>query len=486
MVVALSLIFLDSSILQPVLPVIQKDLRLSLFSLRWIFNIYFLTSASFVVIGGRIADIFGYRKVLFCGLLLFSFSAFLAAISKTGAALLTARAFQGLAVSLMGPSAMSILLSTYPSKERGRALGTSIGISSIFLAFGPFIGGLLTQFYSWRILFIFMIPFSVIGLFILIFLDNKKNYYSEKLDVLSVFLLPATIGVIVFGTMNSVNWGWRSPSFFVSILIFCLLAFIFYRVSKVSRHPLIDFSLFAIPSFTIGNILMFGLQFALMNTVFWWVFFSKTFDYTPFQVGLLSLVYALPTIIISPLAGLIADRKGFDIPIVLGHICALVGCSTITVFVFRNHYVALNLSLFLTGCGISSILTAIGTFTFKDIPAYQRGMGSGIYNTVRFGAASFAIAVLGSIKSYIKSVRMSELITHIPDTENISSSFIFHCIEGKRSVENLTSILSHHKFLLIKQGYISISLEVFEILNIIVTIILFITLFFSIRHFKKR
>ncbi|MBI5274253.1 MAG: MFS transporter [Chlamydiales bacterium] len=487
MVITLSMIFFDSSMLPLVIPVIQTELSLAPLLLRWIINIYFLTCASLVIFSGKIGDRIGYRKTVFIGMTIFGIAAIIAGSATSGTSLLISRVMQGVAASLITPSAMSVLFYTYLPSERNKVLGSTIGISSVFLALGPFVAGLITQYYSWRVLFYLFVPFTVLGAISALLLEQTKWVERDKgkIDIGGFFLLSLTIGFSVLPIMNGQYWGWFSISFNTCMMISIVSLFLLYFFTKHNIIKTIDFSLFKIKSFSVGLIILFAIQFPMMNTIIWWIFFQKVLQFTLFQTGVLALIYALPSIVIPPLSGIVSDKKGYAIPVLLGHVLILVGISCVTLFVFSEKYAFMCIALFLYGAGISIVLTTISTLTLKDVPSFQRGVASGIYNTVRFGATAFAFASISSIKSHIKYNQMQELISTIPQLQCVPIKQLNDVLTGKEKASVLERLISGEVFLLLKQGFVNISLDLFQLLNIIVCVFVFFSLFISIRYFKN-
>ena len=188
MICGFSMIFLDSTILPVALPTIQGELAISDLNLQWIVNIYFLCNASFVILGGKLGDIFGKRKIFMIGLLLFGASSALGGFAYNALWLMVSRAFQGLSAALIAPSVSAIIISKFSPKERGKAIGISVATSSIFLSMGPFLGGFLTEYVSWRWVFFINIFISAIGILLSLKYVPLFSGKRVRIDFLSLLL----------------------------------------------------------------------------------------------------------------------------------------------------------------------------------------------------------------------------------------------------------------------------------------------------------
>jgi EmrB/QacA subfamily drug resistance transporter len=399
MICGLSMVFLDSSILPVALPTIQKYLKISDINLQWIVNLYFLGNAGFVILGGKLADIYGPKKTFMAGLIIFAVSSIFGGIAINSAWLFVSRALQGFGAALLAPSTTAIIFATFGSDQRGKALGISVSISSLFLILGPAIGGFFTQYLSWRLIFFINIFISLIGVFLTLKFVPNFTGSKAKIDYISLIFFAGGLILITLGVMQNKKLGWDSfqeLGFFSLGITFMILFYINYKVQK-NKEPFFDFSLFKSVDFLVGNIHAFIIQFILMNSVFWAVFFQEGMGFSPSKAGILTLISTLPVLITAPLAGFLTDKYGRKLPTFIGFSGLMIAFSCLLVFLNTNNFLLLTAALIFYGLSVSQVLTPIAGFIMGSAPVEKRGLASGIYNTLRFSGATMGMAFFGAV-----------------------------------------------------------------------------------------
>ncbi len=415
----LAMIFLDSTILPVALPTIQKSFAISSVALRWIINIYFLCNAALVIAGGRIADLFGHRLIFCCGMGLFAAASALGGLSQDVYMLLLARGVQGIGAALMGPASMAVLIDVFPIDERGKVIGISVSISSIFLALGPFIGGFLTEMFTWRWIFLVNFPIAILGISLALISVKKSVKRPETFDFIGCFSLVFSLSCLTIALMEL-----RSMGFLNALLLFTFSGagfFFLYRRSLRVKHPFIEFSLFRLKTFLFGSVIVLCAQFLLMNTVFWPIFFQLSLAYTPLQAGSYTVFSTLPVMVISPISGYLSDKKGPRLPVTIGFICVVISCILLSLYCLYFDQTFLLLGVLIFGMGVAFIMTPTGTATLSYAPNNKRGLASGIYNTIRFTGASLGIATLGFVNEEVSSQNFTEAPFYAFIADNVVS-----------------------------------------------------------------
>ena len=399
MICGISMVFLDASVLPVALPTIQRELGISSLNLQWIVNIYFLAEASFVILGGKLGDIFGIRTTYMCGLLLFGVSSLLGGFAVDTTTLLAARGFQGLGAALIAPAVTATIIANFPPDKKGKAIGISVAIASLFLSFGPFFGGFVTEFISWRWIFFVNIFITALGITLSLAFVPHIPGRRVKIDVISLFLFVGALLLITLSAMEVERFGWYSIpiiSCFFTGLIFAGLFYFHYRSSK-TEEPFFDFSLFKNTNFFIGNMHAFIVQTLFMNTVFWAIFFQLGLGLSPVIAGLLTFISAAPVLIAAPAAGHLSDKYGAKLPVALGFSGMILTFFLLSLYTYFAYFPIIVAAVVVFGfCG-SQILTPTGALVISSAPEQKRGLASGIYNTMRFSGATLGMAVLGSI-----------------------------------------------------------------------------------------
>ncbi|MCH9621449.1 MAG: Multidrug resistance protein Stp [Chlamydiia bacterium] len=401
MICGISMIFLDSTILPVTLPTIQKELGISQTGLQWIVNVYFLAEASFVIFGGKLGDIFGIRRMFIIGMLIFGVASVFGGFATNLAWLIISRTIQGLAAALIAPMVTSIIIAKFPSNQRGKAVGMTVATGGLFLALGPFIGGLFTEYATWRWVFFINIFISLIGVVLTMRYVPKYPSRRVKIDFVSLFLFVGALFLITLGAMEGESLGWTSllnSSFFIVGFCFALLFYFHYRNYK-TKEPFFDFSLFRNSNFLIGNLHAFIVQFLLMNTVFWTIFLQNAMELSPTTAGFWVFLSTAPTIIAAPLAGYLLDKYGVKLPTTIGFVGHSITYFCLIIFSIYGYFPLMIVGFVVYGFSVSQILTPTASFVISSAPKEKRGLVAGVYSTMRFTGATMGLAILGSIHS---------------------------------------------------------------------------------------
>ncbi|MES2273022.1 MAG: MFS transporter, partial [Chlamydiota bacterium] len=292
--------FVDQSIVPVALPTIQKQLGANTAQLQWCVNAYLLMTAVLVLAGGKLSDRIGHRRTFTWGILIFGVASLLCGLSPYISWLIGARALQGIGAAMMIPASAPLLMSLFPSNERGKAMGINVSISSLFLILGPLIGGYLTQKLSWHWIFWVNLPLAALGLILVFLFIPRSNMGEQKFDGWGFLFFAISSSSLVMGIMQGKDWGWTSFEI-VSLFLVCLISaiFLFWREKK-ARHPFLDLSLFRHPNFRAINISIFATQFTLMITVYWAIFFQDSLDWTPLKGGAVTVLSSCPVLFLSP------------------------------------------------------------------------------------------------------------------------------------------------------------------------------------------
>lgn len=393
---ALAMSFLDQSVLPVALPTIQKEMHTSINQLIWAVNAYLLATAVLVLMCGKVSDWIGHRRAFCVGMILFGSASLFCALSLNGLALILSRVIQGLGAAFIIPSSTAILMSLFPPHERGKATGINVSFGSIFLILGPLIGGYLTEHYSWRWIFLINIPLTIAGMLLTLFFIPRSPKVHGKIDFPSFFyfLISCTIFVIIL--MQGREWGWSSDTILV-LSAFCLIALVLlvYR-EKITRHPYLDLSLFENSLFKAVNLSIFAVQFVLMITLFWAIYFQKSLGWSPTTAGFIIFLCSVPVLFIAPLVGYLMDRFGPKWPIAAGFSILIASLIWIA-FTMESHLLVLLVGLFGFGIGISLILTPSYATAMSAIPPTKAGLSFGTIQTLRSLSSALGVAVIGSL-----------------------------------------------------------------------------------------
>ena len=259
MIFAVSMTFIDQTIVSIAVPEIQKELGLTSTGVQWAINAYLLSLAALFAFGGRLADIAGHRRMVTIGVIVFAGASTLCGLTPTGglaeAWIITFRVIQGAGGAIMFPAALAIVVQTFPLRERGKALAAFFGIAGGLTALGPLLGGFLTQ-WTWRAIFWVNIPVAIAALILIAWSKPVTEHQPARMDYRGAVLIAAGIALSVVGFQQSSVWGWTNPATGLCIVAGLALLVVFYFVEMRTPSPLMQMSIFRIRPFLAENIVL--------------------------------------------------------------------------------------------------------------------------------------------------------------------------------------------------------------------------------------
>jgi EmrB/QacA subfamily drug resistance transporter len=389
------MVVLDSVVVITALPLMQRDLHVSLASLQWTLNAYGIAFAAGIITAAALGDRFGRRKVFTVGLALFTFASIACALAPSLSALIVARTVQGLGGAVVLPLSLTILTAAFPIERRGMIVGVYGGLAGLAVALGPIVGGAVTQSIDWHWIFWLNVPIGVVAVVLGVRLLSETYGAPERLDLVGVGLVTAGVVSLVWALSRASDVGWSSPEVVGTLIADAALLGVFVVWEGSVREPMVPLRLFAARDFAVGNVttfLMSGAIFAggLLVTEE----FQLARHYSPVGAGLHLLPFFATPMLVSPVAGALSDRIGRR-PIIV------VGLSLLTAgFVWvawrgslRASWIELVVALLVAGVGISMALPTVPTAVLSAVPQQDMGKASGInYMAQRFGAV-FGVAI---------------------------------------------------------------------------------------------
>lgn len=418
--IAVSLIIVDSTIVNVAVPSIVDDLGISSTEVQWVQEAYTLVFASLLLVFGSLADRFGRRRMLLIGVVIFAVSSIGAALAPTGGLLILARLIQGIGGSMILPTTLSLINATFRGRERGIAFavwGSTIGGMA---AVGPLLGGWLTTAFSWRWAFGINIPLGVLILIgVLITVSDSRNPRVERIDGVGALLSVLTMSSLVFGLIEGRTYGWWTvdtvpqigdwrwpwqlspiPLAFALALV-GLVAFIAWGVHrrKQGRSTLLAFGLFGITSFRNGNIAAMVVslgEFGIILALPLWLQFVLGFEAV--QTGLLLLALAIGSFVASGAAGAFSGRVAPVWIVRAGLLAEIVGVAGIAFVIAPDAaWPALLPFLFVYGFGVGLATAQLTGVVLADVPPEASGQASGTQSTARQLGAALGVAILGTV-----------------------------------------------------------------------------------------
>jgi EmrB/QacA subfamily drug resistance transporter len=401
MIFAVSMMFIDQTIVSIAAPKIQEELGLTSTGIQWAINAYLLSLAAFFAFGGRLADTLGHRRMVTIGIIVFALASLFCGLTPTGSVaqgwLIAFRTIQGFGGALMFPAALAIVVQTFQLHERGKALALFFGIAGGLTALGPSFGGFLTQ-WTWRAIFWVNLPVAAIALILIAIAKPVTQYKRAPIDYRGVVLIASGVAISIFGFQQSGTWGWTDPRTIGCIVAGALILVVFVLAERGIPSPLIDVRIFKVKPFFVENLVLFA-----SNLVFVPVFFFAS-EYaqialgkTPSSASLVLLYFFLGFVIAAQIGGRALDRVGAKRPVVVGSIVAAVGFLLWAREVTKLSSGGEIKFIVLTGAGMGLMLGPSNTDAINRASRLSYGEATGITQTVRNYAASLGIAILGSM-----------------------------------------------------------------------------------------
>lgn len=397
------LVVLDISIVNVALPAIRSSLGFDAAGLQWVVNAYTLTGAGFLLLGGRIADMFGRRRVFIAGLLLFSVASLAGGLADTPGVLIAARTLQGLGAAVLSPATLTILTTTFTSgAARSRAIGTWTAVGAAGGAAGGLIGGMLTEYASWRWTLLINVPVGLLVAAVARYaVTETQERTGNRLDVPGAVLVTVGLTALVYGIVQTDAHGWSSADTLLPMVAGVLLLAVFMLVERRTAAPLMPLRLFARREVSAGNLVM--LLVGLAGFAMWYflsLYMQGMLHYSAVRTGAAFLPHTMTIILGAKLAPRLMPRLGVRPLIVIGGVIAVAG------FVWQSRIT--ETSGFVTGIllpgvlmcfGSGLMMTPIAATVTSGARASEAGLISGLLNAARQVGGSLGLAVLATIAS---------------------------------------------------------------------------------------
>lgn len=401
MIFAVSMTFIDQTIVAIAIPTLQEDLSLSTTGAQWIINGYLLSLSALFAFGGRLADIAGHRRMVVLGVIVFATASALCGATPTGsldeAWLITFRVIQGAGAAIMFPAALAIVLNAFPVRERGKAMAIFFAIAGGLTSIGPLAGGYLTE-WTWRAIFWVNIPVAITALFLTWKSKPADEKHPAPLDYRGTVLVSGGMGLAVLGLQQSAVWGWGSATTWICIAagIALLAAFVVYELRV--ENPLLRLRIFQDRAFAVDNIILFLLMIPFVPLFFFASMYAQiSLGESASETGLYLLIFFAGFAVASQRGGRVLDKVGARPTVVSGCAIAAVGF-----YLWGESLTELSVSdqwyyIVLAGVGVGLVLAPANTDALNRVPKDRYGEATGITQTVRNFGSSIGLAVLGSV-----------------------------------------------------------------------------------------
>ena len=391
--------YLDNNIINVAIPTIERSLHLSQSGVEWVVSAYILVFAGLLLAGGRLADVFGQKRLFMAGLSIFTGASLLAGLVGQVDLLIASRALQGLGAALVTPTTLAILSVAYPEpRERARAVGAWSAVGAVALAAGPLLGGVLSQHVNWHWIFFINVPVGIVTLWLGIrAIPTVQRPTRRRIDARGVSTSAAALVTLTYALIQGPQIGWTSPTIIIALVTTVVAVIAFVSTERRAEDPMLDLSLFANRTFTGATIALMLWAFGLFGIYFFTsLYLQQVLRFSATTAG----VAFVPMAILMAFGAGVSDRVAarFGAHRTVGGAMGLMGAGIISISLLGAHATFADLMPSMAIIGIGGGLTIPLTATILDsMPADRAGVASAVFNASREVAGLLGITIIGVI-----------------------------------------------------------------------------------------
>jgi EmrB/QacA subfamily drug resistance transporter len=410
---AAGIVQLPTAAIVVALPTIHAEFNASIEELQWAVTAFYIPETALLIAAGRIADVFGRRRMFLFGAALFVIGSIIAAAAPTAEVLIGGIALSGVGAGFLMPSSMSILIDVFRGARRGTAIGLWGGATELISGVGVVVGGVLTGELDWRWIFIVsaVVAAAVAVLAIRGAPESSDPNAVREVDMPGVLLLGSGLTALSLALIQGATWGWGSTAI-VALLVGAVVLFVtFVFAERRSDHPIIEFDFFRRRNFAGATIVIFCLDFSFGALLFFLpLYFQEILGYDPVEAGVLLLPLTGLMVVGSPLGGRVAAKTGPRPPIVLGLASMLVGIFWISTLDLGTTFSDLVVPTSMMGFGVGFSLTPMNLAAMNAVSRHHAGLASGMLVTLSGLGATLGVAVTGAIFNDLNTDRTVERV----------------------------------------------------------------------------
>jgi EmrB/QacA subfamily drug resistance transporter len=393
------MVVLDISVVNVALAKIQEDLKFSTEGLQWVVTGYALTFGGFLLLGGRVGDLLGRRKVFMAGLALFVVCSLLCGFAWNSTVLVVARLLQGAASAVLSPSVFSIVSVTFAEgSDRNKALGILGAIAGSGAAIGVILGGVLVEYAGWRWIFFINVPIGALAfLLVMAFVrESRAADLARHFDIQGAVTVTASLLLFVYALTRAPEIGWASGQTIGFLVGSAVLMALFLFIESKSKSPLVPLGIFGRRTITGANTLglilgtaIFGMFFLLS------LYMQQVLGFSPLKTGVGYLAIALTIIVIAGLSQALVTRLGVRPVLMTGLVLLSVGLLYFTwISADGSYFRDLFFGFILVGIGLGFSFIPISIAALSGVEDRQAGLASGLINTTQQVGGALGLAIL--------------------------------------------------------------------------------------------
>jgi EmrB/QacA subfamily drug resistance transporter len=401
--------YLDNNVTNVALPTIERSLHLSVSGLEWIVSSYLLVLGGLLLVGGRVADVYGRRRMFLAGLVIFTLASLAAGLAGSAGVLIAARAVQGLGAALVMPSALAIIAATFTdARERTAAIGIWGAIGALGLALGPAIGGLISQHFHWGWIFLINVPLGAVTLAIALpFIGESREAQPAgsrppsafaRLDVPGLVTSALALFALTYALNEGGDRGWTAPLIVGAFAVAAITAGAFLAIESRSAYPMVPLPIFRSASFSGGIGTMMIWSFGVLGIYFFTsLYLQSILGFSPTKAGLAFVPMALCLALAAALSPRVVPLLGAHRTVALGMAIMTVGLLLFAGLGAGVTFNALLPGFILFGLGAGLMNVPLTTVVLDGVPTDRAGIASALFNASREVAGLLGVTVVGAV-----------------------------------------------------------------------------------------
>jgi EmrB/QacA subfamily drug resistance transporter len=391
---------LDTSVVNAVLPIINQSFASDIATVEWVVTIYLLIVSGLLLSFGRLGDMRGHKSIFMIGFAIFIISSALCGLAPSIRSLIAFRGLQALGAAMLAANSPAILTKNFPSSQRGQALGLQATMTYLGLTVAPSLGGFLTDLISWRAVFYINIPVGLIAFFLSWrFIPQDRTFRTgERFDLPGAAIFLAALIALLIGLNQGHSLGWSSIPI-ISLIAFSILFLIsFILVESRSSNPMLDLRLFKNKVFSASStsaVLNYIAVFSILLLLPFYLIQGR--NLSPSQAGLILTIQPIVMAIVAPIAGMISDRVGTQIPSVFGMTVLTLGLLLLAKLGPLSAIYEISIALAVVGFGTGTFISPNNSAIMGSAPPNRQGIAAGVLATARSTGMVLGVGLAGAI-----------------------------------------------------------------------------------------